>query len=75
MITIKTLQRGYNSTGGDLLVATVGNRTEVIIDTGAEHPGTPDIRVDDGEHIFKLPLTKDYRVQHVLRDDVPLTEQ
>lgn len=70
-IHIKDLRRHYNDDPGDLLVAMVGG-TEVIIDTGREQVGVPDIRIDDGQHIHKLVLDSEMQVQRVLRDDVPL---
>lgn len=75
MIRIKDLRHDYDGSPGDHLVVRVGHSTEIIIDTGDKHPGTPDIRVSDRQATYKLELDEDYAVRRVLRDDTPMTQQ
>lgn len=68
---------GYEDDDDDLLVLRLGgvgpDATEVIIDTGDDQPGTPDIRVSDGNSIVKVILdADDYTVEDILKDDISL---
>lgn len=67
----------YEDEDDDILVLRLGgtgpDATEVVIDTGDEHPGTPDIRVNDGESITKIVLDdEDYTVEDILQNDLSL---
>lgn len=73
-IRINNITRHVDGTPGDHAEIVVGE-TQIIVDTGSAHPGTPDIRVTDqsGSGIYKFMLNADdYSIQQVLKDDRPL---
>lgn len=77
-LTLKHFQRHTEGEPGDHMVAEIQqmgddatrtDTTDIIVDTSEGHR---DIRIADGDKILKVRLDREYKIQGVLENDVPL---
>jgi len=69
-LQVKDLTRHSEGTPGDHLVVNIGENTQLIVDTSSEHR---DIRISDGDSVYKIRLKENGEVLDVMENDVPMS--